>query len=115
MSLMLGTITGYTNGQGATVRIDGETTATTKKYMWLSSYRPLTNDRVLIAEVGDQYVILGKVTTDTAASALAFYESNRINNPDDGYVALGIKNGDLYFGLAPKDGSGYTLYKLQKA
>lgn len=115
MSLILGTVTSWSNGNGATVKIDGESAGTTKRYLWLSSYKPASGDRVLIAEIGDEYVVLGKVTTDTTSSALSYNNSNRINNADDGYVALGIKNGDLYFGLVPKDGSSFTLYKLQKA
>ena len=44
---------------GLSVLIDGETKATTKAYTFLSSYSPVVGDRVLIAEVSGQYVILG--------------------------------------------------------
>jgi hypothetical protein len=59
--MILGKISTYTSGQGATVIIDGETSATTKKYPVLGSYTPASSDRVLIAEVGDSYVIIGKI------------------------------------------------------
>ena len=112
--MILGTVTAYTNNQGVKVRIDGESEATTKRYMWLSSYHPIVNDRVLIENVGDEYVILGKVTNDLASSALSWNEQNRISGRDEGYVALGIKGGFLYYGLAPFDGSSYTFTKVAK-
>ena len=59
--MILGKIATYTSGQGATVIIDGETSATTKRYKVLGSYTPAVGDRVLIAEVGGSYVILGKI------------------------------------------------------
>ena len=59
--MILGTIKSNTSGSGVTVQIDGESSATTKKYAYLSSYTPAVNDRVLIAEVGGSYVILGKI------------------------------------------------------
>lgn len=59
--MKIGTIKSNTSGSGVTVQIDGESSATTKKYTYLSSYTPAVNDRVLIAEVGGSYVILGKI------------------------------------------------------
>ena len=59
--MRIGTIKSNTSGSGVTVQIDGESAATTKKYTHLSSYTPAVNDRVLIAEVGGSYVILGKI------------------------------------------------------
>lgn len=59
--VILGTVKSNTSGSGVTVQIDGESSATTKKYTYLSSYTPAINDRVLIAEVGGSYVILGKI------------------------------------------------------
>lgn len=113
--MILGTVSSVVNGTGLQLTIDGESSPTSKQYMWLSPYRPFAGDRVLIADVGDQYVILGKVTTDIAASALAFNVRNRITKADSGYVTLGIKGGELYYGLSPTDGSGTTMYRLQKA
>lgn len=60
--MMLGTVSSFGNGQGVRVTVDGEDTATQKPYYWLSPYRPSVGDRVLIEEVGGQYVVLGKVT-----------------------------------------------------
>lgn len=60
--MILGTITSWTSGTGTKIRIDGEETATEKSYLWLAPYRPVVGDRVLIEEVGGQYVVLGKVT-----------------------------------------------------
>lgn len=113
--MILGTISSWTNNGGVTVTIDGEETATTKKYMWLASYLPVVGDRVLIEEIGGSYVILGKLTTNRPTSTQALYTANNVNNHDNGYVSFGIKGGDLYFGLVPPDGSSYTMYKLQKA
>ena len=59
--MILGIVKTITDGSGVTVQIDGESAATTKKYTYLSSYTPAVNDRVLIAEVGGSYVILGKI------------------------------------------------------
>ena len=112
--MMLGTVSSFGNGQGVNVTVDGEDTATQKPYYWLSPYRPRVGDRVLIEEISGQYIILGKVTNDIAASALAYNITNRIGAGDAGYVCLGIKGGDLYFGLAPYDGSGNTMYKVAK-
>lgn len=113
--MMLGTISSFSRNSGATLTIDGESTATRKRYLWLAPYRPIVGDRVLVEEVGDQYIVLGKVTSDTVESALAYNITNRVSGGDDGYVCLGIKNGDLYFGLAKKDGSSSTMYKVAKA
>lgn len=50
-----------TPGTGqATVKFDGEETASTKNYKCLSSYTPAANDRVLMAWFSGSGVILGK-------------------------------------------------------
>lgn len=59
--MIIGTVKSSTSGAGVTVQIDGESSATTKKYTYLASYTPAVNDRVLIAEVAGSYVILGKL------------------------------------------------------
>lgn len=112
--MILGKIARRINGTGATVIIDGEETATEKPYLWLSSYFPMVGDRVLIEEISGQYVIIGSVTNDPTISTLARLSANRIGSPDSGYVGFGIKNGDLYYGLAPYDGSSFTMYKVAK-
>ena len=50
----------YSTGRPGIV-FDGETTASQKKYRYLSSYTPVANDRVLLGRVSGSYVILGKV------------------------------------------------------
>lgn len=57
----LGTISSsYTSGRPQIV-FDGESTASTRTYPYLSSYTPAANDRVIIAIVGHGGVILGKI------------------------------------------------------
>ncbi len=58
--MILGTVAAV-DSAGVQILIDGESTPTTKKYKRLSSYSPVVNDRVLIAEIGGSYVVLGKV------------------------------------------------------
>lgn len=113
--MILGTIATALNTGEVTLLIDGEDAPTTKSYMWLASYRPIEGDRVLIEEISGTYVILGKLTRDRIASAQARSVENRRTQHDDGYVAFGIYNGELYYGLAPSDGSGFTMHKLQNA
>lgn len=55
----LGTVTGTTGG--VQVQFDGEGATSPKAYTRLSSYAPTTNDRVLLAQVGSTWVVLGKV------------------------------------------------------
>lgn len=50
----------YSTGRPSIV-FDGETTATTKQYPYLSPYAPTAGDRVLLARVAGSYVIIGKV------------------------------------------------------
>ena len=46
--MILGTISSYSSGTGVTLTIDGESSPTTKDYMFLSSYTPVVGDRVII-------------------------------------------------------------------
>jgi len=50
----------YTLGRPK-VLFDGETTISGKAYPYLSSYNPVSGDRVIMACVGGGYVILGKI------------------------------------------------------
>ena len=113
--MMLGTVTAFDVSTGVKVKIDGESSGSTKQYSVLSSYYPTVGDRVLVEEIGGEYVILGKVTTNLRTSRGVFQVGNRIINADDGSVALGIRNGELYYALAPSDGGSVTFYKVQKA
>lgn len=67
--MILGTISAIIENAGLQLTIDGESAPTTKKYMFLSSYAPQAGDRVLIEEVGDSLVVLGKLTNTYADSA----------------------------------------------
>lgn len=59
--MIIATIITASSSAGCTILIDGETTATTKKYKRISSYSPAVGDRVLVAEIAGSYVIIGKV------------------------------------------------------
>lgn len=50
----------YVSGRPSLV-FDGETTASTKQYPYLSSYTPKAGDKVLMALVAGTYVVLGKI------------------------------------------------------
>jgi len=112
--MILGTVHSVTHNEGITLLIDGETTPTTKKYMWLSPYYPEAGDRVLIEEISGSYVILGRVSNNFNECRTRYLRNN-VGGGSYGMVSLGIKNGDLYFGLAPYDGGTYSFYKVQKA
>ena len=58
---LLGIIpSGYTTGR-PTITFDGESTASTRTYPYLSQYTPTANDRVILAVVGHGVVVLGKI------------------------------------------------------
>ena len=69
--MILGTISAVDDDNGLQLIIDGEDTATTKKYTYMSSYVPTANDRVLIEEISGSYVIMGKVISDKDLSGVA--------------------------------------------
>lgn len=71
--MLLGTVSAVDPNNGITILIDGEDEATTKKYNYLSSYSPTAGDRVLVEEVGDSYVIIGRVTDDYSTAGHAHY------------------------------------------
>jgi len=50
----------YTSGR-PNIIFDGESSASTKTYPYLSSYTPTANDRVLLAIVGKGWIILGEI------------------------------------------------------
>jgi hypothetical protein len=58
----MGAIPGtYVSGRPAVI-FEGEATATTKTYPYLSSYTPTIGDKVLLIRAGSTWVILGKIT-----------------------------------------------------
>lgn len=66
--MILGTVAEYVAGDGISIIIDGEDTSTEKKYTFLASYSPQVNDRILIEEVGDSYVVLGKIADESSSN-----------------------------------------------
>ena len=74
--MILGTVHARDNTEGLQIIIDGEEDATEKKYHYLASYVPAAGDRVLIEEIGDSYVVIGKVIEQYASSGQARYASS---------------------------------------
>ena len=77
--MILGTISAVDDSDGLQLIIDGEDTATTKKYTYVASYVPAVNDRVIIEEVGGSYVIMGKIINDVGSSGIARQADNATN------------------------------------
>lgn len=50
----------YTSGL-PTIKFDGETVASTKRYPCFGAYTPKAGDRVLLARVGHGWVVMDKV------------------------------------------------------
>lgn len=50
----------YVSGKVA-IKFDGQDAASSKLFSKLSSYTPTAGDRVIMANVGNTYIILGKV------------------------------------------------------
>lgn len=79
--MILGTIASYIENQGVTLIIDGEESPTEKEYKFISSYQPKVNDRVVIEEIGDSYVVLGALTgTSTEPTVTYSLESGTSKN-----------------------------------
>ena len=89
--MILGTISAVDDDNGLQLIIDGEDTATTKKYTYMASYVPAENDRVLIEEVGGSYVIMGKVINDVASSGIVRQATNATNATN----AINATNADV--------------------
>lgn len=69
--MILGTVHARDDTEGLQIIIDGEEDATEKKYHYLASYSPTAGDRVLIEEIGDSYVVIGKVIEAYDESGIA--------------------------------------------
>ena len=50
----------YTSGRPGII-FSGESKVSSKKYPYLSSYSPKARDKVLIARLGNSYVVIGKI------------------------------------------------------
>ena len=71
--MILGTISTVDDDNGLTLIIDGEEEATTKMYHYLASYVPHADDRVAVEEIGDSYLIIGKVICSSSESGEVAY------------------------------------------
>ena len=74
--MILGTISSVDSIVGLQVTIDGESSASTKKYSYLASYVPAAGDRVIIEEISGSYVIMGKLVTEVAQSGIVRQATN---------------------------------------
>lgn len=59
--MKLGSVTGLNNDGTAIIRFDEDTAASGKNYSYLNSYIPKQGDRVLLAPMGNTYIILGAI------------------------------------------------------
>ncbi|MDF2985739.1 MAG: hypothetical protein K0R50_1249 [Eubacterium sp.] len=60
-SFKLGMVTELFSNGTAKIKFDGEDTASGKQYAYLAGYKPVINDRVLLAVVSGTYIILDKI------------------------------------------------------
>jgi hypothetical protein len=77
--MLLGKVQARDNTEGLQIIIDGEDEPTTKKYHYLASYVPSAGDRILIEEIGDSYVVLGKVIDQYSSSGIVRKATNADN------------------------------------
>ncbi len=81
-TIKLADVASVSNGK-ALVTFYGETIASTKQFAYIVGYKPTVGDKVALFAVGNSYIILGKVSTDsitnnyypTAAEVANTYES----------------------------------------
>lgn len=78
--MRLGTVYEFIDGVGVRLILDGENNPTTKYYTFITTYYPIPNDRVLIEEFGDTYVVLGKVDKTYTPSYSSQYVRNKSAN-----------------------------------
>lgn len=114
--MILGTISEITSGQGVSLVIDGEESATTMKYSFLSSYRPTAGDRVLIEEIGDTYVVIGKIVATPAADyAAEAGHADTADSADSAVKATGDGDGNTitsFYGHALQAGATDDVVQL---
>lgn len=61
----------YTSGL-VKLKFEGENTLSTKGYMFLNSYKPQPNDRVLLVKVADTFIIMDKIVNTVAEGGNSF-------------------------------------------
>lgn len=111
--LLLGTIsTVSASAGGVSVIIDGETSPTSKKYTFIQGYYPDAGDRVVVAEAGGQYIVLGKLETNRLQSSARFVNDRRTSNRN---IYLGTLSNEFYIGYVSKDGGNITWKKITVA
>jgi len=100
--MILGKISSYENGSGLALIIDGETQPTKKKYKFLANYVPIADDRVLIEEIGDSYVVIGKVVdqNNSSRSRTSDYVWNRTHADRTYGIAFREQNSKFYIAYA---------------
>lgn len=59
---LLATVGSSVDGGGTTLRVDGDSSAGTQRYRKISGQSLAAGDRVLVAQVGGSYVIIGRIT-----------------------------------------------------
>lgn len=59
--LLLATVGASSSSTGTTLRIDGDSAAGSQRYRKISGQSLSAGDRVLVAQVGGSYVIIGKI------------------------------------------------------
>ena len=107
--MILGTISSYESESGLALIIDGETEPTAKKYKFIANYVPVANDRVLIEEVGDSYVVIGRVTdnTNSTRARTSDYVWNRSHS--DRTYGIAFKESNSRFYIAYAGGSWHEI------
>lgn len=93
--MLLGTISAVIENAGLRLTIDGEDSPTTKEYRFLDSYIPRVGDRVLVAEVSDSYVVLGRVT-----GTIKYPQANSVWNKthsDHTYPIVFRETGNVFY------------------
>lgn len=108
--LLLGTISSV-NTEGVTIVVDGETTPTSKRYSFIQGYYPTVNDRVVIAEVGDQYVVIGKLQTQRLQSGARFVNDYSLERN----IYFSTFNNGWWMGYADREGGSITWKQLTVA
>ena len=103
--MILGTISAVDDTNGLQLIIDGEDTATTKKYTYMASYVPTANDRVLVEEISGSYVIMGKIISDYNNSGVARTAETATN-------ATNATNADNITGATTE--SGYLVTRVDR-
>lgn len=60
--LLLATVGASSDRDGTTLQIDGDSSAGTQRYRKISGQSLSAGDRVLVAQVGGSYVIIGRIS-----------------------------------------------------